>query len=130
MLRWEKFTIDHYPVVEQWWRDWGWAAVLPSMLSDDGIIVYRDDKPIYAGWIYFTQTSLCWFEFVVSDKNATKEEKKGGVDYLIQTAETIMKYNGASMIWHQTNNESLIHILKRNGWVEGDLNCTQVCKRL
>lgn len=130
-MRFEIINISHYPIVEGWWKDWGWQPVIPSMLSRDGIMVYNDqNKPIYAGWIYFTGTDLAFFEFIVSNKQATKEEKKGGLDYLLQTADTIIKYKGANKIWHQTNNEALIKGLVRNGFQKGDLNCTNLCKNI
>lgn len=130
-MRFEKFNINHYPIVEEWWKDWGWNPVTPEMLSHDGILVYNEQgKPIYAGWIYFTGTALAFFEFIVSDKNATKEEKQGGLQFLLETANTIMKYRGATMTWHQTNNEALIKGLLKNGYKKGDLNCTNLCKNL
>ena len=129
-LSWERVEMKHYDFIKEWWVDHDWDVVPPSILTNEGIVVYKDDTPIFAGWLLLHGTDMCFFEWIVSNKKATKEQKSGGFKYLLQIAETLAKYNGAKFILHMTNNNKLVEMMKSQDYKVTDENCTHLLKQI
>lgn len=133
MFCWRKITALDYPLLEVWWRQWNWeTAPTMDMLPVDGVLVYdfETNIPLYAGFLYDTNTSIGWIEYIVSNKNASTEMKRGGMQYLCDTLATIAKYKNMTTLFSSTVNNSLVQSLKKAGFVVGDKNVTQMIKIL
>jgi hypothetical protein len=126
-MKWELITMEHYPMLKEWWEGHGWKPVSPDCLSGNGILVIKDE-PIFAGWILQTGTSISLFEYVVS--NPAAKDRSGGFKYLLSIAETIAKYNGARHLMHMTSNDKLVSMLEDNDWKVTDRGCTHLIKNL
>jgi hypothetical protein len=62
---------DYDDILLKWWKDWGWDAPLKDFLPDNGtggLIVYDGDTPICAGFVYVTNSSAAWVDWIVSSK--------------------------------------------------------------
>lgn len=131
---WRKVTAEDYAtIVCLWWKSWGWNTP-PSldMLPQDSVLVIHEETqtPVYAGFLYRTGTSIAWMEFVVSNKDATTEQRRGGKEYLFETISSLARYLGFKVLFTSTNEATLKNSLKGSGFVVGDENMYQLVKKL
>ena len=63
-----------------WWNDWpDWVNPPKDFLPENGtggLIVEKNNKPIVAGFLYFTNSTAVLLEWVVSDPNYKEKDKK------------------------------------------------------
>lgn len=130
-LTWRKATVKDYDnVLSQWWKDWDWPIVPTLGMLSDGYIVSKDGIDIYAGFIFYTGTTIGWIEFIVSNKKTTPEQKRGGFEKLIDVISVIAKDKGVSILFTSTNDKPFINSLKKTGFDKGDEGVTQLTKQL
>ena len=89
-----KFTIrklnktDYDNILLKWWKDWRWTAPPKDFLPDDGeggFIVYDNDIPVCAGYIYITNSKVGWCDWIISNFNyKDKTNRKEALDELIK----------------------------------------------
>lgn len=126
-MNWKLITLEDYPMLCEWWQEWGWTPPKPSNLTQDGILVFKNNVPVFAGWILNYGADMMLLEYIVSNKSA---EKSGAFKYLLEVASVIAKYNGASHLLHMTPNEKMAEMFKANDWIVTDNNCTHLIKNL
>ena len=110
---------EDYSMLEKWWAAWGWPAVSKDILPDNGtggVMVEHDGKPIVAGFIYWSNSGLCWLDWIVSDPNGSKRTRPLAVKLLIETVEIMVKDAGKKCIMSISRSNSLLKIHKKLGW--------------
>ena len=117
---------DDYDTISTWWKKHGSFAPKKPHLSDNGFIVYVDDSPICAGWVYNTDSAICVFEFVVSNPDATKEDRDLGLRQLIEYVKAWSEFKGYDLIYTSINISAYINKLKDSGFIEVDKNQTHM----
>lgn len=120
------FTEKDYPIVCSWWKDHQWPSIPLSFLPKTGIIV--DDCA--AGFLYCTDSKLCWLEFVVVDKSADKQRRRDALDLLISESIEIAKESGYMVMFSSVSHAGLIQRYKNHGFDVTDQNMTNLIKRL
>jgi len=125
---------DYDNILLGWWEDWGWVAPVKELLPQDGIggvIVYDEDEPVCAGFLYMTNSKIAWVEWVISNKNYRKKpQRKEAIVYLIKTLTDIAKNNGATFAYTVLKNKSLSAIYEQVGYTDGDNNVKERVKVL
>jgi len=122
-----------YSMLEQWWKAWGWPAVSKDILPDNGtggVMVEYKDKPIVAGFIYWSNSGLCWFDWVVSDPEGNKRARPLAVKLLIETVEQMVKDAGKKCIMSISRSNSLLKIHKKLDWVVDETPSHEMIKRI
>ncbi len=77
-----KFYKDEdYNTIARWWVDHDQVPCPRNLLPSIGFIV--DD--VVAGFLYQTDSEVCFFETVVSKKDSDKEKRREALDTLIGT---------------------------------------------
>lgn len=129
---WRPLETADYPMLQQWWNDWQWPESPTLDMLPFGILVYVKETgtPVYAGFLYETGTSIGWLEFVVSNKQSTVDDRRGGLTYLVDTLSTIGKYRGMKTIFTSTLSDGFVQSLKKAGFQTGDTGMTQLIKQL
>ena len=130
---WRKIEQGDYTMLQRWWDDWGWeTSPTLSMLPQTGVLVYDKEigTPLYAGFLYYTGTTIAWMEFVVSNKDAAIKQRKGALNYLVEVFSVMAKNNGVEMIFTSTVLPAFVNSLKKCDFVVGDVNNTQLIKKL
>ena len=125
---------DYENILVGWWNDWGWKAPEKDFLPDDGkggLIVYDDDIPICAGFIYVTNSKVAWVDWIVSNKEyRIKEKRKEAIRLLIESLSNICKNTGSKYGYALIKNQSLIQVYKDLGWSKGDKYTSEMIKIL
>jgi RimJ/RimL family protein N-acetyltransferase len=125
---------DYEDILVGWWKDWGWQPPQKDFLPDDGkggIIVYDDDIPICAGYMYLTNSRVGWVDWIISNRNYTnKELRKDAISLLVSRLTDICGLIGCKYIYALIKNESLINTYESLGYIKGDSYTSEMIKVL
>ena len=115
---------DYEDILLQWWEDWGWEAPQKDFLPDNGkggMIVFDGEEPICAGFMYATNSSVTWVDWIVSSKTYRKKpHRKDAIKLLIESLTNVCKNSGAKYAYALIKNNGLIETYKNIGYTEGD----------
>ncbi len=67
---------DYDKILVDWWIAWGWKPPVRDFLPNNGtggIIVYDGETPVCAGFVYVTNSKVCWVDWVISNKDYKKK---------------------------------------------------------
>lgn len=125
---------DYDDILLGWWKDWEWEAPLKSILPNNGeggLIVYDDDVPVCAGFVYQTNSKLAWVEWVISNKKyRTKPNRKVAIELLVRSLTMVASGAGYEFCYALTNSSALSETYKNIGYIEGDSYSKEMIKKL
>jgi len=122
---------DYDNILVGWWEDWKWSAPVKDFLPNTGFIVYDENTPICAGYIYTTNSKVCWVDWIISNFNyKNKENRKKALILLIETLTNTSRYLDSKYCYALIKNKSLINIYKELGYIEGDSYTSEMIKIL
>ena len=125
---------DYEDVLLGWWSDWGWKAPDKDFLPENGkggIMICDGDTPICAGFLYMTNSSVAWVDWIISSKTYRKKpHRKKALELLIDTLTNIARNSGNKYTYALIKNKSLIDTYKNIGYVQGDSYTSEMIKAL
>lgn len=125
---------DYDDILSKWWKDWRWSAPPRDFLPEDatgGLIIYDEEVPVCAGFVYMTNSKVGWVEFIVSNMEyKDKENRRLYLSTLVNSLGNILKNVGAKYTYVSLKNESLIKIYEELGYVKGSQGCLEMIKQL
>ena len=125
-------TSDDYDTLSSWWKDWRWTAPPRDMLPEDGlsgVMVHKDGEEICAGFIYFTNSSTAWIEFIVSNFHYRQDDRQDALIFLINVLTELIKDKGSyKYIYTSLKSKSLIERYSECGFKMGSTNCSEMIK--
>lgn len=125
---------DYQEILVDWWKDWGWTAPEKDFLPDDGMggyIVYDDEIPICAGFIYVTNSRVAWVDWIISNKQyKEKSKRREAISMLIESLTNISKMSGSKYAYALIKNNSLIKTYENLGYVKGSSYTSEMIKLL
>tara|TARA_R110000751_G_scaffold145557_1_gene249119 strand:+ start:993 stop:1403 length:411 start_codon:yes stop_codon:yes gene_type:complete len=111
---------DDWNILCKWWESWPkWTNPPKSFLPDNGkggLMIEKDGKPIFAGFLYITNSDAVLLEWIVSDPEYRDKDRKEALELLITTAEVTCKGLGKSHMFSIGRNKNLIETHKKLGW--------------
>jgi hypothetical protein len=123
---------DYQDILVNWWTQWGWVAPEKDFLPDDGMggyIVYDDETPVCAGFIYVTNSRVAWVDWIISNKEY-RGKRKEAITMLIDTLTNLSKMSGGKYAYALIKNNSLIQTYESLGYVKGDSYTSEMIKLL
>ena len=122
---------DYDNILVGWWKDWGWEAPAKDFLPNSGFIVYDGDVPICAGFMYTTNSSVAWVDWIISSKTYNvKPTRKEAIKLLISALTELCKQVGYKYTYALIKHPSLIEIYEGCGYIKGDNYTTEMIKLL
>ena len=125
---------DYEDILVGWWKDWGWEAPQKDYLPNDGmggIIVYDEDTPICAGFMYVTNSKVSWVDWIISSKTYNiKPERQDAIKLLISSLTDFCKMSGSKYSYALIKNQVLIKTYEELGYVKGDSYTSEMIKIL
>jgi hypothetical protein len=104
----------------QWWEAWPeWVNPPKDFLPDNGtggLMVFKDETPIVAGFIYYTNSKGALLEWIVSNPDYRESDRKDAIELLIISAEAVCKANGVNYMFTIGRSKSLIQTHDALGW--------------
>lgn len=113
---------DYEEILTNWWNDWNWTSPQKDFLPDDGkggLIVLEDNVPVCAGFVYVTNSKVCWVDWIISSKERS-ENRKQAIDFLIECLTNVARNSGAKYVYALIKNNSLIKTYENQGYVKAD----------
>ena len=103
-----------------WWDSWPeWQTPPKDFLPDNGkggFIVEKNNTPIVAGFMYFTNSEGVLLEWIVSNPSYRDEDRQDAIEFLILTCEEYIKANGKKYIFSIGRNKHLMDTHKKLGY--------------
>lgn len=125
---------DYDDILVDWWRQWGWEPPQRNFLPNDGkggIIVYDQDTPICAGFMYLTNSKVAWVDWIISSKQYTKKpHRKNAIKLLVSSLTGICKNTGNKYVYALIKSRNLIETYEELGYVKGDKYTSEMIKLL
>ena len=125
-----------YEMLKEWWRFWRFPippiVTLPQEDDENfsGVIACENNKNIACGFLYKTNSALCWLEYIVTNPNTSSEERNLGIKTVIEQLSIKAKELGYEAIFSSIKNENLINKYKELGFIEGSKGTTEMIKIL
>ncbi len=116
-----KLVENDWDTLVSWWLEWRYWKVAPpkDFLPDNGtggFMVEKNNIPIVAGFLYFTNSQGVLLEWIVSNPKYKDKDRKDAVELLIIAAEEFVKKSGKSYIFSIGRNANLIETHKKLGY--------------
>jgi len=125
---------DYDSILVDWWKDWRWTPPSRDFLPENGeggFIVYEEDIPVCAGYIYLTNSKVGWCDWVVSNfKYKDKEKRRIALTQLVSTLTSALTIHGCKYSYALIKSDSLINVYKEIGYGEGDKYTKEMIKKL
>lgn len=122
---------NDYELLCTWWKMYDWTPPPKDFLPDCGMLVKDGEVPICAAYLYITNSSCSWLEFVISNKDyQNKKNKKIALNLLLESLVNIAKKSGFKYIYTVLKHEGLAKMYESLGFVEGDTNIKTFIKTL
>lgn len=127
---------DYDSTLVGWWKQWKQTPPPIELLPDNGIggfIVLDGKIPVCAGFVYITNSSMVWMEFIVS--NINYKNKKNRIECLKLLESTISSFAfqlGKKYVYSllKTSNKSLLDISASQGYVHNGERFNEMIKVL
>jgi hypothetical protein len=125
---------DYDEILVGWWEQWGWEPPQRDFLPNDGkggVIVYDEDVPVCAGFMYITNSKVAWVDWIISNKEYTKKpQRKDAIKLLVSELTKICKLTGSKYSYALIKNESLINTYEDLGYIQGSTYTKEMIKIL
>lgn len=125
---------DYDTILLKWWTDWGWKAPEKDFLPDNGkggLIVYDEEEPVCAGFIYMTNSKVAWVDWIISSKEYRKKpHRKEALKALVEALTSVSKDAGSGYGYALIKNKSLIEVYESLGYTKGDSYTSEMIKVL
>ena len=125
---------DYDNILCQWWRDWRWTPPYSDFLPENGTggyMVYDEDTPVCAGFMYTTNSKVAWCDWIISNisyKDRTK--RKQALELLIKQITEVAKRKGFKYSYALIKNKPLIDTYKKIGYKEASSYTSEMIKVL
>jgi uncharacterized protein YrzB (UPF0473 family) len=124
-----------YDKLVKWWEYYGFPPPPKNMLPDEGtcgMILYDTEGNEYcAGFLYETNSQLCWIEYIVANPDIKdKEERKEALKLLITYLTDLADVWGNKYIFASIKHPSLKERYLECGFLLGTDNTTELIKVL
>ena len=125
---------DYEDILVYWWGDWGWTPPERDFLPDNGeggMIVFDGETPVCAGFVYVTNSSVCWVDWIISSRTYIKKpSRKEAIKMLIHTLTNLCKNTGSKYAYALIKSQNLISTYEDLGYVKGDSYSSEMIKLL
>lgn len=118
------FRPEDYEMVCGWWDMWDWPNIPLESLPQTGFIVENEGVETYAAFLYRTDSDICWLEWFVGNKKASKKQREGCLEFLLEKSADFAREAGFKKIFCSVMNSSLMAKMEKVGFVKTETNMT------
>ena len=129
-----KLTENDWDTLVSWWDAWpSWVNPPKDFLPDNGtggLIIEKNNIPIVAGFLYFTNSAAVLLEWIISNPKYKEKDRKEAIETLIKSAEIFCKNNNKKYMFSIGRNKSLINIHKKLNWSIDEKASYEITKQI
>lgn len=123
----EPFDFEsHYMILYEWWIGHGWPPVPVEALPFTGFVV----KDVCAGFMYKTDSSIAFMEFIVSNPQANPMAVGRGIKMIVEAIQKEASSRGFTSLLTFINKKSLGKMYERSGFKKTDEHMTHYVWRV
>ena len=115
-------STDYDSILTKWWKNWRWTSPPKDFLPENGeggFIVYEEDIPVCAGYIYITNSKVGWCDWIISNfEYKDKIKREQALIYLISVLTNTLKLSGCKYSYALLKSKSLTQHYEKNGYIE------------
>ena len=123
-----------YEIICEWWKQWEWPVLPRTALPNGGkggFIVEKNGEPIVSAFLYLTNSSIAYIEWIVSNPNYRESDRKNAIELLINECEKFCKtISGVDIILSIGRNKHLIETHKKLGWTVSEDPSYEIIKNI
>ena len=111
---------DYENILTSWWQDHNWDAPAKDSLPDNGtggVMISKDGVDICAGFLYKTNSSMAWCEYIISNKNYRDSDRGEAIELLINVISKLAKDEGFKFVFTCLKHPVLEQRYKRCGFL-------------
>ena len=126
-----KLTDNDYELLVSWWKWWRWTPIPKNFLPDNGtggIMIEKDNTPVVAGFIYYTNSDAVVVEWIISNPDYKNKNRKQAVEVLLNTIEKVCKKQGKQYMFSIGRSKQLVETHKKLGWVVDEKPSYEIVK--
>ena len=125
---------DYENILCKWWKDWRWTPPSKDFLPDNGEggwIVYDNDMPVCAGFMYLTNSKAVWCDWIISNfEYKDRQKRKEALELLVKTISDKAESLGKKYVYALIKNKPLINTYVKCGFMEGSSYTTEMIKKI
>ena len=130
-LKLRSLTESDYETLLDWWDFWKFNAVPYDFLPKTAYMITHNGIDVIAGFIYETNSKVCWIEFVVSNPNIKDRDlRKRAKIHLISILSELALQKGFRYIYANLKDKHLIKTYLDCGFLKGDSDYQEMIRVL
>lgn len=123
-----------WETLTKWWDAWPeWVNPPKDFLPDDGtggLMVEKNDVPIVAGFIYYTNSKVALLEWVISNPEYRDKDRKEAIELLLIGAEQVCKTQNVKYMFSVCKNKHLIETHEKLNWLVDKKPSYEITKKI
>ena len=122
-----------YDTLVSWWEKENFTPIPKQKLPQNGtggLMVFKDDVEICTGFLYTTNSSIAWLEFIVANREYREKDRKDAIQLLITSLCNIAKELGFDTVFSIGQHPSLINHFESLGFSADKKKSTEMVKLL
>jgi len=122
-----------WETLQLWWKLWQWPVITKEMLPLNGIgglMVYKDEKLIAAGFLYLSNSKVAWLDWIISNPSYKDRDKKQALQLLISSLEEVAKQQDYNIIISIARHKGLIKTHRELGYTVDDNPSYEISKKI
>jgi len=122
-----------WEIMCSWWKWWRWPEMNRDLLPLNGLgglMVYKEETPIVAGFLYLTNSKVVILDWIISNPEYKEKDRKEAIELLVSSFEQVSKLNGYNIIFSFTKSTSLINIHEKLGYTVDPKPSYEIIKKI
>ena len=128
-----KLTEQDYSMLVDWWKWWRWSPPSKNLLPNNGtggIIIEKNNIPVVAGFLYFTNSEMVLLEWIVSNPKYKKSDRKDAIEMLINVSEQVCRKENKKYMFTIGRSKHLRETHEKLGWSVDTKSSYEIIKNL
>ena len=128
-----KLTEQDYSMLVDWWEWWRWSPPSKNLLPNNGtggIIIEKNNIPVVAGFLYFTNSEMVLLEWIVSNPKYKESDRKDAIEMLINVSEQVCRKENKKYMFTIGRSKHLRETHEKLGWSVDTKSSYEIIKNL
>ena len=126
----QAYTEEDYDTLFRWWTMHGWTPPEPKFLPKNGLVVHFEGEALCAGFIYKTDSKICWMEWIVADPVSDNHVRSEGLDILLRELNSLAGNEGYQAVFTSSDTPAVVERYKKAGFAVTDTGVSQMLRRI
>jgi hypothetical protein len=126
----EKVNETHLSMLNSWAESFSLPPMPSSFLPKNGFLVYVDNIPVMAGFLYLTDSSIAFLENFISNPVSNKDQRRLAISKMLEASVLYAKEKSYTALYARSSLPSLLSTLEDSGFQEVTTNCSLMIRRI